>query len=48
MYQTKCTSRLFAKNLSDFNINLFGQTVYCSVSSSSNVLFDHLRNEEPP
>ena len=36
--QVKCMSRLFAKNLNDFYIYLFGQTVYCSASMSLNVL----------
>ena len=42
----KCISRWFTGNLNDFNINLFGQTVYHSVSPSSNVPFDPLRSEE--
>ena len=41
-------SRLFAKNLNDFDIHLFGQTVYYSVSPSSNALFDPLRSDESP
>ena len=41
-------SRLFTKNSNDFNIHLFGQTVYYSVSPSSNVPFESLRGEEPP
>ena len=44
----KYISRLFAKNLDDFNMHLFGETVYYSVSPSSNVPFDPLRSEEPP
>ena len=39
--------RLFAKNLNDFNIQLFGQTVYYSISPSSNRPFDPLESEEP-
>ena len=46
--QIKYISRLFAKNLNDFNIHLFGQTVYYSVSPSSNAPFDPLGSEEPP
>ena len=38
--QEKCISSLFAKNLNDFNIHLFGRTVYYSASSSLNVKFD--------
>ena len=26
-FQVKCVLRLFAKNLNDFNLSLFGQTV---------------------
>ena len=37
--QVKCISRLFAY-LYDFNVYLFEQTVYFSVSPSSNVPFD--------
>ena len=44
----KYISRLFAKNLDDFNMHLFGETVYYSVNPSSNVPFDPLRSEEPP
>ena len=36
------------KNLNDFNIYLFGQTVYYSASLSLNVPCDPLRDEEPP
>ena len=39
---------MFAKNLNEFNIYLFEQTVYYSVSPSSNVPFDPLRSEEHP
>ena len=46
--QIKSIRRLFAKNLNDFNIQLFGQVVYYSVSPSSNVPFDPLGSEEPP
>ena len=46
--QIKCIWRLFAKNLNDFNIQLFGQTVYYAVSPSSNMPFDPLGSEEPP
>ena len=46
--QIKGIWRLFVKNLNDFNIQLFGQTVYYSVSPSSNVPFDPLGSEEPP
>ena len=35
--QVKCISSLFAKNLNDLNVQLFGQTVYCSASPSLNV-----------
>ena len=42
--QIKWISRLFAKNLNDFNIHLSGQTVYYSVSPFLNVPF----GEEPP
>ena len=38
----------FAKNLNDFNIQLFGQNVYYYVSPSSNVPFDPLGSEKPP
>ena len=41
-------SRLFAKNLNDFNIHLTEQTVYYSVSPSSKVPFDPLHSKEPP
>ena len=44
--QTKCIWRLFAKNLNNFNIELFGQTVYYSVSPSSNVPFNPLESED--
>ena len=46
--QIKCIWKLFAKNLNDLNIQLFGKTVYYSVSSSSNLPFDLLGSEEPP
>ena len=46
--QIKGIWRLFAKNLNDFNIQLFGQTVYYSVSPSSNAPFDPFESEEPP
>ena len=39
---------MFAKNLNHFNIHLFEQTVYYSVSLSSNVPFNPVRSEEPP
>ena len=39
---------MFAKNLNDFNIQLFGQTVYYSVSPSSDFPFNSLGSEEPP
>ena len=35
--QVKCISSLFATNLNDFNIHLFGQTVWYSASPSLNV-----------
>ena len=38
---------MFAKNLNDFDIQLFGQTVHYSLSPSSNVPFDPLGCEEP-
>ena len=46
--QIKYISRLFAKNLNDFNIHLSEQTVYYLVSPSSNVPFYPLHSEEPP
>ena len=46
--QIKCASRLFAKNLNDFNIPLFRQTVYYFVSPSLSVSSDPFRSEEPP
>ena len=46
--QIKYTSRFFAKNINDFNIYSFGQSVYYSVTLSSNVPFDPLRSEKPP
>ena len=56
--QIKCISRLFAKDLNDFNIHLFGKTVYYFASilllsialctnPSSNVPFGLLRSEKP-
>ena len=45
--QIKHISRLFAKNINDFNIYLFGQTVSYSVTPSSNVSFDPLCSEKP-
>ena len=46
--QVKYMSRLFAKNLNNFNKHSFGQTVYYSVSPSLSVPFDSLRDEELP
>ena len=40
-------SRLFVNNLNDFNIKLFGQTVYYAVIPSSNVPFDTLYSKQP-
>ena len=40
MCPNKMYIKLFAKNLNDFNIHLFGQTVYYSVSPSLTVPFD--------
>ena len=42
MCPNKSISRLFAENLNDFNIHLFGQTIYYSVSPSLNVPSDPL------
>ena len=46
--QIKTIWRLFAKNLNDFNIQLFGQTIYYSASPFSNVPFDPFGSQEPP
>ena len=46
--QIKCRWRLFTKNLKDFNIQIFGQTVHYSASPSSNVSLNPLGSEEPP